>query len=288
MSKIVNRELSSNATRKLIFNYLYKYTEPQYETININSLKIIGKFKNFDYVAIAKNQGTKVWLIFMENNGIYYRVSFPCHYRDKQNTVTIFPLDIQFPASIYNGTILEATLFNTVDGKKTFVVDNVILFDGSVRNTYTREDNLSELNIKLKSTIRNDSIEIYCSYIYNINSNELTNLYNFISENNNIESVVFVPNSTSRDKNYIYYVNDSDKDKNTLTVINGIFLMRKTNKPDVYNLYSEDGNEVDQAYIPTLELSKQCKLWFDKKSEILVKCRKKNNKWIPIELIKDV
>jgi len=70
------------------------------------------------------------------------------------------------------------------------------------------------------------------------------------------------------------------------------FLMKKTEFPDVYEIYMYDSSnskkaKVGYAGIPNIECSIMVKNWFIDKEEIYAKCKKNvvNEKWIPMQII---
>ena len=70
------------------------------------------------------------------------------------------------------------------------------------------------------------------------------------------------------------------------------FLMKKTEFPDVYEIYMFDSSnakkaKVGYAGIPNIECSVMVKNWFIDKEEIYAKCKKNpiNEKWIPVQLM---
>jgi L-rhamnose mutarotase len=70
------------------------------------------------------------------------------------------------------------------------------------------------------------------------------------------------------------------------------FLMKKTEFPDVYEIYMFDSTnskkaKVGYAGIPNIECSVMVKKWFIDKEEIYAKCKKNpvNEKWIPVQLM---
>ena len=69
------------------------------------------------------------------------------------------------------------------------------------------------------------------------------------------------------------------------------FLMKKTEFPDVYEIYMFDSSnskkaKVGYAGIPNIECSIMVKNWFQDKEELYAKCKKNpvNEKWIPVQL----
>jgi hypothetical protein len=70
------------------------------------------------------------------------------------------------------------------------------------------------------------------------------------------------------------------------------FLMKKTEFPDVYEIYMFDSSnskkaKVGYAGIPNIECSVMVKNWFQDKEELYAKCKKNpiNEKWIPVQLV---
>ena len=70
------------------------------------------------------------------------------------------------------------------------------------------------------------------------------------------------------------------------------FLMKKTEFPDVYEIYMFDSSnakkaKIGYAGIPNIECSVMVKNWFIDKDEIYAKCKKNpvNDKWIPVQLM---
>jgi len=70
------------------------------------------------------------------------------------------------------------------------------------------------------------------------------------------------------------------------------FLMKKTEFPDVYEIYMFDSSnskkaKIGYAGIPNIECSVMVKNWFLDKDEIYAKCKKNpvNEKWIPVQLL---
>ena len=68
------------------------------------------------------------------------------------------------------------------------------------------------------------------------------------------------------------------------------FLMKKTEFPDVYEIYMFDSSnskkaKIGYAGIPNIECSVMVKNWFLDKEEIYAKCKKNpvNDKWIPLQ-----
>jgi len=71
-----------------------------------------------------------------------------------------------------------------------------------------------------------------------------------------------------------------------------VFLMKKTEFPDVYEIYMFDSSnskkaKIGYAGIPNIECSVMVKNWFLDKEEIYAKCKKNpvNEKWIPVQLV---
>jgi L-rhamnose mutarotase len=86
--------------------------------------------------------------------------------------------------------------------------------------------------------------------------------------------------------------NDEVKQVQTKGKDESKFLMKKTEFPDVYEIYMFDSSnakkaKVGYAGIPNIECSVMVKNWFIDKEEIYAKCKKNpvNDKWIPVQLL---
>jgi len=73
------------------------------------------------------------------------------------------------------------------------------------------------------------------------------------------------------------------------------FLMKKTEFPDVYEIYMFDSSnskkaKIGYAGIPNIECSVMVKNWFIDKEEIYAKCKKNpvNDKWIPLQEVQSL
>lgn len=126
--------------------------------------------------------------------------------------------------------------------------------------------------------------------------NDLEKLNEYIQDKDDIKSKViddfktndFKINETSNEKSQ---EQEQSQDRNTNTNSNiQNFYLEKTNLPDVYNLYTLDGEKRDDIIIPTLKISKMMQKIFEFKNfnvKILFECNynDKFKKWVPINCI---
>ena len=67
-----------------------------------------------------------------------------------------------------------------------------------------------------------------------------------------------------------------------------IFISKKTEYPDVYELYESSNSKMyDYAGIPTIGVSKMVREWFGDKTELAILFRKNkiNDRWEPVSLM---
>ena len=104
------------------------------------------------------------------------------------------------------------------------------------------------------------------------------------SGNSNNDIIQNTPQQVKQHQQKVAMVQPKGKDE-------AKFLMKKTEFPDVYEIYMFDSSnskkaKVGYAGIPNIECSVMVKNWFLDKEEIYAKCKKNpvNEKWIPVQI----
>ena len=199
----------------------------------------------------------------------------------------------------YKNTIIDGRLINVQSTNKShFIINEVYYNSGNNIMNINLKDKLLSLNELINNLILNkdQNLEIKICKLYEFQ--ELPDLvFNKIKMTElKINGIIFLPEYTNK---YFIYTNDTEfeelKNKNVIiTKQNSIsasemeFSMKKTNLPDVYELYSNDSeNNVYKegiAHIPNIKTSHFFRNVFRNKNMISVNCIKseKYNKWIPI------
>lgn len=260
--------------------------------INTHSIK----FKEEDYTKYLNQINKQQQLIYIRSNGNPYYLYLTklndintCIFIDKkvkQNyyyprmVITHFKLN----DSAFNDNIFDGEMIKDNNNNWAFIVNNFIIKDGCKINNLNSIEKINLIDNFLKENYTNNSLINICN-IYIKKFFCYTELNNVINNyiptlNYNIRGLyVRALNSGKIDgQNYknksFQYVDisiDFNKDliiKNEKEIINHkidmtkvdeeckIYNLKKTYLPDVYNIYTLDGQFIDIACVPTMKLSK--------------------------------
>ena len=282
-----NKNLGSGIIKNKILKYLYTNVKLNDKYENIGNEKDLNNIRDGDYIICPRFSGTRSWIIFVRIEEDYYAVNFPKHNQRKKQELYIHPIEINVSRDFYYGTIMEGIFFK-MDKYKYLVIDEVYMLAGQKQLLKPKDDRLNELSrYIIKNTIKNPTDHIYVSQFYQTDKISLKKLYDQIKNDNKIQEIIFYPKIYGRII-YNYTIIDSDLVDHVVKITK--FRMQKTEKPDVYNLFTISSEEkIGIAYIPDLDTSKTCKRWFkeNKAKELMVKCQlhMEKKKWVPIELV---
>lgn len=221
------------------------------------------------------------------------------------NKLNILNKKVYLGENIYKGTILEGTLLNT---NNEFVINDVYMLCGEQmidKLYYSKIMNISSyINNNYSKTDNRNELKLYVNSVFDIK--EFKNMI----DNKNIENKKYMKgiafNKKISDTRLLYFLNNEVKgidiaDKkipglNYKSNLNNnknsenIFMMKKTEMYDVYNLLEKDNNgeytiNIGIAYLPNVDSSKYWGEVFNNKSKTLVKCifNQNKNKWTPID-----
>jgi hypothetical protein len=272
----------------------------------INDKNHLDEIKNGKYIITSHFQGHNyIYFMTLINNSKYNLLisKKELKYNLEQNNINeikIFILDTNsLDDCYYKNTIFDGRLIRNHKSEGFYIVQENYMLCGNNIQTINIKDKLSNLEnvidmINLKIN-KEQNVEFKLCRLYEYN--ELPDLiFNKIKNTQlKINGIIFLPLTSQ--KHYIY-TNDSEFEELKNKTINfsntklsnseSEFLMKKTNVPDVYELYiDEDNNNYVKegiAHIPNIKTSHFYKKIFSDKNMIKVKCIKseKFNKWIPI------
>lgn len=283
-----NENLSSTEVKDKIHQYLMQhlpkriaaskaFTEHEKDTF----IEII---KHDDYVVYPRMNGTPVWIVMIKLNDQYYAVNYAKRLNAAQD-ITLHALPIQFKSNLYCGTIMEGIYFR-VQTKQIIVIEDVFWLHGETQLLKPKDTRMTYLSSQLGQSVKvNLNYTLHVAQHYKINKNGLINLYESIKCNNMIHSIVFC--SRKYGKTSFTYTIENDDLKDDIIHMS-TFTMIKTKKPDVFTLIHINGQKEGIAYIPTMQVSKMCRQWYDKNNckELSVICQMDNTKrqWVPKQL----
>lgn len=210
--------------------------------------------------------------------------------QNNEKDLKLYTIDCEIDDIFYNNTLLDGKM---ISDKNIYNIHEVYYLEGkNVQNINLRNklDNLNNLlnKIKIKDNI---TFKICKLYDYNELPDLLFNKLK-ISELK-INGIIFLPEFSNK---YYIYTNDQEFEllknnnyikpsNNTNTNSNNEFLMKKTNLPDVYELFNDsDKKSCGIAHIPNIKTSHYFRTIFKDKNTIKVNCirSEKIKKWIPL------
>jgi len=297
----IDQSLYTNILDKIYTSI--NFQKIRYQIINNNSYLDIIK-SNKHYIT-SHFQGYNFMLAFLKINNIKYNLLIMKnlkHLKEQNNIqdIKIYKFDTLVNNLEYYdnlGTIFDGKIIN-VSNKSSYIIHDAYLISGENLQNLSLPEKLQKIdqvinNIKIENVHNFD-----CKICRLYECKDLPDLiFNKIKTTDlRINGLMFLPEYTGK---YYIYTNDTefeDLKKNTnmnisLRKNNNCseieFYMKKTNVPDVYELYdSEENNLVKEgiAHIPNIKISHYIRNLFRDKNMIKINCIKseKFNKWIPI------
>lgn len=202
--------------------------------------------------------------------------------------INFYPINVKVRTSLYNGSIFEGflTIANKINN---LYINNIYVLKGNVILNIDRFSLNEQMKELIETDIQNYNNEkIIMNDCFELNENDIKKLKMRTLNEDNINGWLFIPNELNDiNKMFIYKIDKNDlfNIENQNSDDNNIFVMKKTIIPDVYELH-KNSKKLCNAYIPDMKTSNMCKRWFENDIEnINVKCIKhKNGKWVPFEI----
>ncbi len=242
---------------------------------------------NNPHIFCIKSSGNPYLLFLININNTNYTFLIDKKVKRDYKYPGIYLMNNCFSDDLYSGTLFETELIReynstwslligdiyTYRGKKVndIIMDRVNKITNILENNY--DDNKNDLcKIEVKRYFDYKDID----YVANVFVKKLRY---------NTRGIYFVPLKISYSK-MLYLFNNKELNENKENKEE--FLMIKTNKPEIYELYKKDnGNNIQTgyAYIRNIEMSKKVNSLFDKETyQINIHCKynKIFQRWEPI------
>jgi hypothetical protein len=305
----------ANANLQIVDKYLYPsilekiYTSVNFQKIRyqlLNNKSYLDEIKSKKYYITPHFQGYNFLLAFFTINNIKYNLLIMKnlkYWKDQNNIedIKIYKFDtIKSDINLYNGfgTIFDGKMIFSSNNQSSFIIHDMFILNGKNTGQSLLSEKLDKINNILSNIKINESHNFDCKVCKLYLNSELPDLlFNKIKTTElKINGLMFLPEYTSK---YFIYTNDTEfEELKTNTNINITikktnnssqveFYMKKTNIPDVYELYDTDENSLVKegiAHIPNIKTSHYFRTIFRDKNMIKINCIKsdKFNKWIPI------
>jgi len=292
--------ITTNESKKYILNQLsllcsnIKYNSRYAKVFN----EQFSKNLNNHHIFFLKSSGTPYLLFMSQINGINYCFFIDKKIKEGYDYPKIFILPYQFTSNLYKGSLFECELIRKKNKKwciaindiyfhcgknmkKTIIIDRINTIHNSLSEYYTENHFTNTCPLFVKKYF--DYKDIHYAL------NEFAPQLNY-----NTRGLYFVP--LRIDYSNILYIFPKESNpvimKKETKKITKCFRIMKTMKPDVYDLYLSNGDNIIKqniALVQTTLLSHTLLQYFENKNyddEILVECKfnEKFKKWEPISL----
>lgn len=269
-----NMKLSTNISTKSKYAKLYNS--------NYSS-----NFKN-PHIICLKTIGNPYLLFCTKINNVNYSLLIDKKIKEGYKYPKIFIINYSFDDKLFNGTLFETELVRDNSNNWFLLLSDIYYYNNSICNTNI----VNRLNI-IYDIMNNYYIEDNFSEICPLqvkkyfNTNDKSNLLNFINTlNYKIRGFYVIPLNYSY-SNILYLFNNEDI-KSTKNNDELVFMMLKTSKPEIYELYlksNDNISKIDYAYISSIKHSQYIHNLFKNNNEIKVCCKYNESfhKWEPIK-----
>ena len=252
---------------------------------------------NNPHIYCLKSSGTPYLLFLNQINGTNYSFFIDKKIKEGYDYPKIFILPYIFSSELYKGTLLECELIRKKNKKWCIGINDIYFNSGKNLKKTIIIDRINILHEILTNNYDENNFSVTCplfikKYFDYKDINYVMNEFSLNLEYN-IRGIYFIPIRV--DYSNILYLFPKE---NSLIQQNNIiddkktkcFRIMKTMKPDVYDLYLNDGDDIikqDIALVQTRELSHMLLSYFDDKdfdNEIFIECKFNDNfnKWEPI------
>lgn len=284
-----------------------------YRYANIINSKSISYLSKQPHVICLKTGGANYFLFLTKINGVNKCLFIDRKTKKGYTLPRIIAANFRFSDEVFDGTVLDGELVRDKHDNWMFLLSNIITYKGEnvSGNLATRYNKMYELLTKhykedphfdicylrvKKLFTYNDYDKMMLQYIPKCGY-EIKGLY-FNSVNPKLSNHLFMyPNNTKERRNTRGADGDTGgrktggKDSNATGAGSGgganesdgslqviaTFVIKTTDKPDIYNLYCMDGSTISEygiAHIGKMKTSKMLKKWFSENEgkDCLVSC----------------
>jgi hypothetical protein len=213
------------------------------------------------------------------------------------NKIKMILVKIRFSEKLYNNTLLEGEIVLNRFNKWEILLYDIRLFKNEILNI-----NFDEKMTIIENILKNDYVSDNFMQICPIKKKETYKFKDLINLINNklfnYKYLVIGLSFITKD-NYLLlnlhnkvYQNDAENNnENTILKNNKQFEIKKSNLPDIYELYNDE-TKIGIASIPTISISNMCNKVFseNKNRRIFFNCKYNSifDKWEPLEFIKAI
>ena len=324
---IIDDDFKEQVLENLSKKYYITIKDRSFYVIKKNNIKFM---ENNSYILSIKSLGSLYYLFLTTIEDEQYCIYIDKKIKEGHKCPRMLIVNYRFDDAIFNDTLFEGELLKNNNDEWIFIIINLHLFKGELQknrnivqrlgtvydmltNNYLKDDHLEICPLYVKRLFSYHEMDtIFNDYMHNLNykvrgiyfegfknvkrdrNNKLQNsndhLYLF-PRNYNVSKVDKIEGSTKIvQKPVVKRQNNKKVDVSNKKNIN--FMIRKTDKSDIYNLYCMNGEDVHKlgiAWIDSLRTSKRIAKGFKTKDSFNVKCEYSTEmeKWRPLEITEE-
>ena len=252
---------------------------------------------NNPHIFFLKSSGTPYLLFMSQINGINYCFFIDKKIKEGYDYPKIFILPYEFSPELYKGSLFECELIRKKNKKWCLAINDIYYHEGKSLKKTIIIDRINTIHTILTNQFTENDFHSTCP-LFIKKYFDYKDIHYAINEfapqlDYNTRGIYFVPLRV--DYSNILYI--FPKESNPVVMKETIkttkcFGIMKTMKPDVYELYLSNGDNIikqDIALVQTTLLSHTLLNYFEGKSfddEILVECKfhERFKKWEPVSL----
>lgn len=310
---LVNKE-----AKEYIMNKLKSYDiDLNYKYANIINKRSIRYLSLQPHLISLKTNGSNYFLFMTKINNLNTCLFIDRKIKQGYSYPRIISIKYSFDDEIFNDTLLDGEIIKDHDNNWMFLIGNIILHKGNLEktniitkfnklydilsNNYNANDELDICPLRVKKLFTYEeysklitqfipslTYKIRGLYFNTLNTQHCNHLFIYNNENKTIKNTTI-----KRKKENDGIQRHSDRKYDNLESDNNLqtFIIRKTEKPDIYELFTLNTNEnIGVAYIGKLSISKKIKKYFETNTDnkdIKMSCKYNDNfcKWEPISKI---
>lgn len=296
----VASNIYSNDNKELILssiNNKYGIDVMKQKSAIILNHKILKNVEAHPHLIATKSSGTN-YLLFLTNiNDINY-----CFYIDRKikqgyNYPRIISVKYRFEEIMFNDTLIEGEIIRDNKNEWHFLMSDLLIYKGELINSNVSTRFNLLFNLLSKNYIEDDVLEICPLKIKKLFSyDEWDELNEFIPKLNYECRGLYFYTLNSKCTNYLYLFprnnNYFRKKIEKTKVSNTVFEVKKTDRPDIYNLFcTKEGVKINYgiACVSSIIVSSKLRKLLSDKESIKMFCEysDKFKKWIPMKETED-
>lgn len=246
---------------------------------------------NNPHILCLKSSGTPYWLYCTQINGVNYSFLIDKKIKVGYDYPKIFVTHYKFSSEIFKGTLFETELLRDKQNNWCLLIGDIYFHQSQNCNKQVVMDRINLIHKLFETNYQEDSFDICPIQIkryFDFKDKEYIFQEFIPGLNYCIRGIYFIPIKPSYSKIlYMFKEGDLQIKQEKKTTLN--FLIQKTMKRDVYELYLQGPNNIVKqgiACVPSLQCSQMLReLFNDSTEDNIIECKYNNKfkKWQPVQ-----